>query len=580
VVLGSRRLSQSACSAGEAAVDDAVIAVPTPAAFTGVRRMTDGSTITSERRGDVTQEATFTVAIPVEEVDRVDELKLLKGLIRDGVDPAATERQHAKGKLTVRERIALLLDAESFVEVEPFRKHRAQGFGMEDRRPYTDGVVTGWGTAHGRTVFVYAHDFRIFGGALGEAHAQKIHKIMDMAIAVGAPLVSLNDGAGARIQEGVTALAGYGGIFQRNSLASGVIPQISVMLGPCAGGAAYSPALTDFVFMVRDTSQMFITGPDVVQAVTGEQVTQNSLGGADVHAEVSGVAHFAYDDEETCLEDVRYLLSLLPSNNREMPPAKPTADRPDRRCQRLSDLVPADGTRPYDMRTVLEELADDGEYLEIHERWATNVIVALARLDGELVGFVANQPQSLAGVLDIRASEKAARFVQMCDAFNIPLITLLDVPGFLPGVDQEHGGIIRHGAKLLYAYCNATVPRISLVLRKAYGGAYIVLDSRGVGADIALAWPTNEIAVMGAGGAANVIFRRQIAAAEDPQAKRAQLEQEYRNELMHPYYAAEHGLVDDIIDPAETRSTLIRSLAMLRTKHAELPARKHGNPPQ
>ncbi|MFJ8027582.1 acyl-CoA carboxylase subunit beta [Streptomyces sp. NPDC096311] len=510
----------------------------------------------------------------------VEELVALKHVIAEGADAAATQRQRDKGKLTVRERIDQLLDPGSFQEVEPLRRHRATGFGLERRKPHTDGVVTGWGTVDGRTVFVYAHDFRIFGGALGEAHAEKIHKIMDMAIAAGAPLVSLNDGAGARIQEGVTALAGYGGIFTRNTKASGVIPQISVMLGPCAGGAAYSPALTDFVFMVRETSQMFITGPDVVKAVTGEEISQNGLGGADVHAETSGVCHFAYDDEETCIAEVRYLISLLPQNNRETPPAEATGDPADRRCEELLDLVPADGNRPYDMRAVIRSIVDDGEHLEVHERWATNVIVTLARMDGQVVGIVANQPQSLAGVLDIEASEKAARFVQMCDAFNIPLVTLLDVPGFLPGVDQEHGGIIRHGAKLLYAYCNATVPRIQLILRKAYGGAYIVMDSRSVGADLSYAWPTNEIAVMGAEGAANVIFRRQIAAAEDPDAMRARMVKEYKAELMHPYYAAERGLVDDVIDPAETRRILIRSLAMLRTKHAELPSRKHGNPPQ
>ncbi|MGW1164007.1 acyl-CoA carboxylase subunit beta [Streptomyces sp. NPDC002550] len=510
---------------------------------------------------------------------RVAKLWDIRDQATAGPGEQATRAQHAKGKLTARERIELLLDKGSFNEVEPLRRHRATGFGLENKRPYTDGVVTGWGTVHGRTVFVYAHDFRIFGGALGEAHATKIHKIMDMAIAAGAPLVSLNDGAGARIQEGVSALAGYGGIFARNTKASGVIPQISVMLGPCAGGAAYSPALTDVVFMVRDTSQMFITGPDVVQAVTGEQVTQNGLGGAAVHAEVSGVAHFVHDDEESCLEEVRYLLSYLPQNNRQTAPRAVTRDPADRRCEELLDLVPADGNRPYDMRAVLEAVVDDGEYLEIHERWATNVLVALARLDGQAVGIVANQPQSLAGVLDIDASDKAARFVQMCDAFNMPVVTLLDVPGFLPGVDQEHGGIIRHGAKLLYAYCNATVPRIQLILRKAYGGAYIVMDSRSVGADLSYAWPTNEIAVMGAEGAAGVVFRRRIQAAEDPEAMRRRVVEEYKAELMHPYYAAERGLVDDVIDPADTRQVLIRSLHMLRTKHAGLPARKHGNPP-
>ncbi|MEV6942984.1 acyl-CoA carboxylase subunit beta [Streptomyces sp. NPDC051172] len=512
--------------------------------------------------------------------DRVAELYAVRDLAHHGPSERATEAQHAKGKLTARERIELLLDEETFHEVEQLRRHRATGFGLEDRRPYTDGVVTGWGTVHGRTVFVYAHDFRIFGGALGEAHATKIHKIMDMAITAGAPLVSLNDGAGARIQEGVSALAGYGGIFQRNTKASGVIPQISVMLGPCAGGAAYSPALTDFVFMVRDTSQMFITGPDVVKAVTGEEISHDGLGGADVHAQTSGVCHFAYADEETCIAEVRYLLSLLPQNNHESPPAVRSDDPPGRRSPALLDLVPADGNRPYDMTKVIEEIVDDGEYLEVHERWARNIICALGRLDGQVVGIVANQPQVLAGVLDIGASEKAARFVQFCDAFNIPLVTLLDVPGFLPGVAQEHGGIIRHGAKLLHAYCNATVPRVSVVLRKAYGGAYIVMDSQSIGADLAYAWPTNEIAVMGADGAANVVFRRQIAEAEDPEAMRARMVREYRAELMHPYYAAERGLVDDVIDPTETRAVLARSLAALCTKHADLPPRKHGNPPQ
>ncbi|MFJ9568718.1 acyl-CoA carboxylase subunit beta [Streptomyces bacillaris] len=512
--------------------------------------------------------------------DRFEELLRVKEEARRGPDPKATERQHAKGKLTARERIGLLLDKGSFTEVEPLRRHRAVGFGLEAKRPYTDGVVTGWGTVEGRTVFVYAHDFRIFGGALGEAHAQKIHKLMDMAISAGAPLVSLNDGAGARIQEGVSALAGYGGIFRRNTRASGVIPQISVMLGPCAGGAAYSPALTDFVFAVRDISQMFITGPDVVQAVTGERITQNELGGADVHGGVSGVAHFVYDDEESCLAEVRYLLSLLPSNNRELPQRLRGDDPVDRPGDALLDLVPADGNRSYDIRAVIEEIVDDGEFMEVHASWAPNIVCALARLDGHVVGVVANQPLSMAGVLDIRASEKGARFVQFCDSFNIPLVTLVDVPGFLPGVDQEHDGIIRRGAKLLYAYCNATVPRISVVLRKAYGGAYIVMDSRSIGADVALAWPTNEIAVMGAEGAANVVFRREIAAAPDPDAMRATKIEEYRRELVHPYYAAERGLIDDVIDPRETRSVLCRTMSMLVTKDVDLPHRKHGNPPQ
>jgi acetyl-CoA carboxylase carboxyltransferase component len=510
----------------------------------------------------------------------VAELEAVRDAMRRGPGDKATEAQHAKGKLTARERLGLLFDDGRFTEVEGLRRHRAGGFGLEDRRPWTDGVVTGWGRVFGRTVFAYAHDFRIFGGSLGEAHAEKIHKIMDMAATAGAPIVGLCDGAGARIQEGVTALAGYGGIFQRNVRNSGVIPQISVMMGPCAGGAAYSPALTDFVFMVRGTAQMFITGPDVVKAVTGERISHDELGGADAHTTYSGVAHFAYDDEESCLADVRYLLSFLPANNRELPPSEPAADRPDRLTPALRDLVPSDEKRAYDVRVVVEELVDAGEFFEVHETWAPNVVCALARLDGHVVGIVANQPAALAGVLDIRGSEKAARFVQMCDSFGIPLVTLVDVPGFLPGVGQEHGGIIRHGAKLLYAYCNATVPRIQLILRKAYGGAYIVMDSRSIGSDVSLAWPGNEIAVMGAEGAANVVFRREIAAAADPEAAREQYVKEYRDRLMHPYYAAERGLVDDVIDPAETRVRLIDALAVLRGKYVPQPSRKHGNQPQ
>ncbi|WP_073948905.1 acyl-CoA carboxylase subunit beta [Streptomyces kebangsaanensis] len=511
---------------------------------------------------------------------RLAELAARKEAARQGPDTEATRKQHARGKLTPHERIELLLDKGSFTEVEPLRRHRARGFGLKAKRPCGDGVITGWGTAEGRTVFVYAHDFRVFGGALGEAHAEKIHKIMDMAMAVGAPLVSLNDGAGARIQEGVSALAGYGGIFRRNTKTSGVIPQISVMLGPCAGGAAYSPALTDFVFMVRDTSQMFITGPDVVRTVTGEDINQNGLGGADVHATVSGVCHGAYDDEETCLTDVRYLLSLLPSNNRELPPSAHTGDPATRSTEALLDLVPVDPGRSYDVRAVIKEIVDDGEFFDVHPDWARNIVCVLARFGGEVAGIVANQSASSAGVLDIDASEKAARFVQFCDAFSIPLVTMVDVPGFLPGVTQEHNGIIRRGAKLLHACCNATVPRISLVLRKAYGGAYIVMDSRSIGADLALAWPGNEIAVMGAEGAANVIFRKEITTAEDPEEIRARRIQEYRDELMHPYYAAERGLVDDVIDPSETRQVIVRSLAMLRDKQSDLPIRKHGNLPQ
>lgn len=512
--------------------------------------------------------------------EAAQEVGTLRDRIARGWDAEAVAAQKKKGKWTARERIDYLFDQDSFNEVEMFRRHRANGFGLEHKRPHTDGVITGWGEIDGRTTFVYAHDFQIFGGALGEAHAEKIHKVLDLAASAGAPVIGLCDGAGARIQEGVTALAGYGGIFQRITRSSGVIPQISVMLGPCAGGAAYAPALTDFVFMVRGISQMFITGPDVVQTVTGEAVSHEGLGGADVHSTQSGVAAFAYDDEASCLDDVRYLMSLLPANNRELPPAVRVSDPVDRPTTGLLDLVPAEGQRAYDMRAVIAEIVDDGEFFEIHEVWATNIVCALARLGGSTVGLVANQPSRFAGALDINASEKAARFVQTCDAFNIPLVTLVDVPGFLPGVGQEHSGIIRHGAKLLYAYCNATVPRIQVILRKAYGGAYIVMDSRSVGADLSFAWPTNEIAVMGAEGAANVIFRRDIAAAEDPEARRTQRIDEYREQLMHPYYAAERGLVDDVIDPASTRQVLVRSLAVLRHKHRSLPTRKHGNQPQ
>jgi acetyl-CoA carboxylase carboxyltransferase component len=509
----------------------------------------------------------------------VEELAAARARVLEGPSARASQQQRDRGKLTVRDRLDLLFDPGSFREIEGFRRHRAVGFGLEDRRPWTDGVITGWGTVFGRTVFAYAHDFRVFGGSLGEAHAEKIHKLMDLAESAGAPLVSLSDGAGARIQEGVTALAGYGGIFQRNVRSSGVIPQISVMLGPCAGGATYSPALTDFVFMVRGIAQMYITGPDVVRSVTGEEITHEQLGGAAVHATVSGASGFVHDTEEECLEDVRHLLSLLPANNRELPPVVVSADSRTRRCPGLVDLVPGDPSRSYDMRAVIEEIVDDGDLFEVHASWARNIICGLTRLDGHVVGIVANQPASFAGVLDIHASEKAARFVSMCDAFSIPLVTFVDVPGFLPGKDQEHGGIIRHGAKLLYAYCNATVPRIQLIVRKAYGGAYIVMDSRSIGTDLSFAWPSNEIAVMGAEGAANVVFRRQIAEAADPAAAREHWIKEYRRQLVHPLHAAERGLVDDVIDPADTRSILIDALEMLRAKHAKLPSRKHGNPP-
>jgi acetyl-CoA carboxylase carboxyltransferase component len=492
----------------------------------------------------------------------------------------AVDRQHALGKRTARERLALLLDEGSFTEIDMYRRHRqAHGLKTNGSRPHTDGVVAGSGTIEGRRVFVYAQDFTIFGGSLGEAHAAKIHKTMDLALSTGCPLIGLNDGGGARIQEGVVALDGYGGIFRRNVAASGVIPQISVVLGPCAGGAAYSPALCDFTFMVTGTSQMYLTGPDVIAAVTGEQVTHEELGGAEVHGERSGVATFVYDDEESCLADVRYLVSMLPANNLEPPPATPSRGATADERPRLAEIVPHEPNKPYDMRYVIAELVDDGEFLELHEGWARNVICALARIDGNVVGIVGNQPTVLAGALDATASQKAARFVRFCDAFGIPLVTLVDVPGFLPGTDQEYGGIIRHGAKLMYAYCEATVPRIQVIVRKAYGGAYIVMDSRSIGADLSLAWPTNEIAVMGAEAAVNVIFRKELAATEDSARLRSELVCEYMENLVHPYYAAELGLVDDVIDPARTRSAIASGLAMLRGKRKASPHRKHGNVP-
>jgi acetyl-CoA carboxylase carboxyltransferase component len=495
------------------------------------------------------------------------------------VDPRADQRHRRRGKRIARERIERLVDPGTFVELRLFARHVATGFGMEQRRPYGDGVVTGWGLVDGRKVFVFAHDARVFGGALGATFARKVCALMDLAESTGAPIIGLNDGGGARIQEGIGALEGFGEIFSRNVRLSGVIPQISVVLGACAGGAAYSPALTDFVFMLSGSSSMYITGPDVVRAVTGEEVTHQELGGSQIHSERTGVAMFHAPDEDSLLDDVRCLLSFLPASNQELPPEFRANDRPDRRCDELVDQVPAAEQTPYDMYTVLESIVDNGDYLEVHSSWAPNVICAFARLDGRVVGIVANQPLELAGVLDIDASEKAARFVRTCDAFNIPLLTLVDVPGFLPGTSQEHSGIIRRGAKLLYAYCEATVPRIQLILRKAYGGAYIVMDSKSIGADLSFAWPSNQVAVMGATGAANVIFRREIASATDPARRRLELVEEYADTVLHPYVAAECGLVDDIIQPAETRSVLIRAFAMLHTKGDRRPVRKHGNIP-
>jgi acetyl-CoA carboxylase carboxyltransferase component len=509
--------------------------------------------------------------------ERMAELaKRKEEALAPGTD-VARQRQHDRGKLLARERIDLLLDPGTFHELDLLARRPAES-GFDDR-PYTDGVICGWGTVDGRKVFVFSQDFTVFGGALGEVFADKIQKLMDLALKVGAPLVGINDGAGARIQEGVVSLDSYGGIFHRNVQSSGVVPQISVIMGPCAGGAVYSPAMTDFVFMVEDTSYMFITGPDVVKTVTGENVTQQELGGAIAHASKSGVCHFTSADDATCIEEVRYLLGYLPSNNLEEPPSVAAGDDPQRLCPELRDIIPASSNQPYDMHGVIEAVVDDGDYFEYARRWAPNIVCAYARLDGHVVGIVGNQPMHLAGVLDIESSEKAARFVRTCDAFNIPLVTFVDVPGFLPGVDQEHGGIIRHGAKLLYAFCEATVPRIQVVTRKAYGGAYVVMNSKSIGADLALAWPSGELAVMGPQGAVEIAHRREIEAAADPVARKAELVEEYTDRFANPYQAAERGYVDDVIDPAETRVKLIAGLDLLRSKREELPKRKHGNVP-
>jgi acetyl-CoA carboxylase carboxyltransferase component len=491
----------------------------------------------------------------------------------------AVERQRERGKLTARERIALLLDPGTFVELDRYRVHRSYNFGLEENRPLGDGVITGYGEVMGRKVCVFSQDFTVFGGSLGEVYAQKICKVMDLALDTGCPVVGINDSGGARIQEGVLSLAGYADIFHRNVLASGVIPQISVVMGPCAGGAVYSPAITDFIFMVEETSHMFITGPDVIRSVTGEEVSFEDLGGAGTHNTKSGVAHFAAPDEESCLEDVRYLLSFMPENNLESAPYYKPVDSPERMEEELATLIPDSPQKPYDIRRAIELVVDDGEFCEVQEGWAQNLVVGFARLDGHAIGVVGNQPMILAGTLDIDASVKGARFVRFCDAFNIPLLTFVDVPGFLPGTDQEWGGIIRHGAKLLYAFSEATVPKMTVITRKAYGGAYDVMNSKHIGADVNVAWPTGEVAVMGAAAAVNIIFRRQIAEAEDPEAKRAELIASYEGQFNNPMVAAEMGYIDDVIDPRETRPYLIKALEMIHTKRPERPPRKHGNIP-
>ncbi|WP_407659968.1 acyl-CoA carboxylase subunit beta [Litorilinea aerophila] len=488
-------------------------------------------------------------------------------------------RQHAKGRMTARERLELLLDKGSFRELDVFVTHNCNDFGLADQKIPGDGVVTGYGTINGRLVFVYSQDFTVFGGSVSRSHAAKICKVMDMAMRNGAPIIGLNDSGGARIQEGVFSLAGYAEIFYRNVIASGVVPQISVIMGPCAGGAVYSPAITDFVIMVKDTSHMFVTGPDVIKTVTHEDVTFEELGGAFVHSTKSGVAHFAAENEEDALFLVQQLVSYLPDNNMEDPQVMASQDDPLRQDPELDTIVPDNPNRPYDMKVIIKHIVDDGQFLEVHEHWAMNIIVGFARLGGRSVGIVAQQPAVLAGVLDVDASQKAARFVRFCDAFNIPLIVLEDVPGFMPGLNQEHGGIIRHGAKLLYAFAEATVPKLTVIVRKAYGGAYCVMNPRHIGADLVLAWPSAEIAVMGPDGAVNVIFRRELAQAEDPVARKNELVEEYRQRFANPYVAASAGFIDNVIEPHETRPRLINALEMLQNKHGSLPPKKHGNIP-
>ncbi len=507
---------------------------------------------------------------------KFQQLQDLRARSRQGGGEERIQTQHQRGRLTARERLELLLDRGSFREVDAFVVHRTHDFGLENQKYPGDSVVTGWGTMDGRLVYVFSQDFTVFGGSLGEVHAEKICKIMDMAMKNGAPVIGLNDSGGARIQEGVISLGGYADIFLRNTLASGVIPQVSVSMGPCAGGAVYSPALTDFIFMVRNSSYMFVTGPDVVKTVTHEQVSFEELGGAGVHAEVSGVCHLASDSEGEALYMVRKLFSYLPQNNMEDPPFVQNGDDPLRMDESLDSLIPDDPSKPYDMKDVITKVVDDQQFFEIHEQYAQNMVVGFARLGGHSIGIVANQPSVLAGVLDINSSEKAGRFIRFCDAFNIPLLTFVDVPGFLPGTIQEHGGIIRSGAKLLYAYCEATVPKLTVITRKAYGGAYDVMSSKHIRGDVNLAWPSAEIAVMGPEGAVNIIFRKELAQAEDVKKRREELVADYREKFANPYIAASRGFIDDVIEPRETRPRLINALEMLSNKRDVNPAKKHG----
>ena len=510
---------------------------------------------------------------------KIQHLRDLKEEAQLGGGAEQIEKQHGKGRLTARERLDLLLDKGSFRELDQFVAHRTQDFGLDERKFLADSVVTGWGTINERLVYVFSQDFTVLGGSLGEVHAEKICKIMDMAMKSGAPVIGLNDSGGARIQEGVVSLGGYADIFLRNTLASGVVPQISAIMGPCAGGAVYSPALTDFIFMVKNTSYMFVTGPDVVKGVTHEDVSFEDLGGASVHSATSGVCHYVAENEADCLYLIRKLLSYLPNNNMEDPPFSKTTDDPLRMEAALDTIVPDNPNKPYDIKEVIRLIVDNGEFLEIHEHYAMNIVVGFARLGGHSVGIVANQPAVLAGVLDIDASEKAARFIRFCDCFNIPLLTFEDVPGFLPGTKQEHGGIIRSGAKLLYAYCEATVPKLTVITRKAYGGAYDVMSSKHIRGDLNLAWPTAEIAVMGPEGAVSIIFRKELAEAADAVARKAELVALYREKFANPYVAASRGYIDDVIEPRETRARLINGLEMLESKRDSNPQKKHGNIP-
>ncbi len=511
--------------------------------------------------------------------DRLKHLVELKEQAHLGGGQKRVESQHARGKMTARERLSVLLDEGTFEELDSLVVHRATEFGLERQHFLGDAVVTGFGKVDGRTIFVFSQDFTVFGGSLSEAMGEKMTKVMDLALKAGAPVIGLNDGGGARVQEGVDSLAGYGDIFLRNTLASGVIPQISVIMGPCAGGAVYSPAMTDFVFMTQGTSQMYITGPDVIKAVTGEDVTHDELGGAMAHATRSGVAHFAIEGEEECLLEVRRLLSFLPLNNVEDPPLMETGDDPERRAEDLLSIVPEESTKSYDMREVIYRIVDLGDFMEVQAHFAQNIIVGFARIAGRTVGIVGNQPLYLAGVLDIDSSRKAARFVRFCDAFNIPIITFVDVPGFLPGTSQEYGGIISHGAKLVFAYSEATVPKVTVITRKAYGGAYDAMGSKHLRSDINLAWPTSEIAVMGPDAAVNIIHRNRINQSDNPEATRQQLIDEYRAKFANPFIAANRGYIDDVIDPRDTRPRIVRALEMLRGKTDTTPPKKHGNIP-